>query len=289
MVAASVLVAGVLGGAAGGAAAQCIASRWKKLQTLLPQGRGALTWPPDVRALKRKWPAPPAEGDEVEKARTGSGFGGRNRTSSGFASSDGGDGPEVSSDTVPVPPGVLPVPVPVPVPTLSSSGSFYALRLKPGEELKNSLLRFIQDNAISAASVVTCVGSLTSATLRMANADRDHPNEIRRYSERFEICSLVGTLEAGTSKASSHLHISLSDKEGRVVGGHVVGDCSVFTTAEIVLVTLPDLAFRREADDATGFPELLVCGCSPEEGATRTGGFIRAADLRAVRSGQGLK
>lgn len=40
---------------------------------------------------------------------------------------------------------------------------------------------------------------------------------------------------------------------GRKVGGHVVGDCHVFTTAEIVLVELEELAFCREHDEAAAF------------------------------------
>eukprot|EP00747_Dinoflagellata_sp_TGD_P084124 gnl/TRDRNA2_/TRDRNA2_162391_c0_seq5.p1 gnl/TRDRNA2_/TRDRNA2_162391_c0~~gnl/TRDRNA2_/TRDRNA2_162391_c0_seq5.p1 ORF type:complete len:154 (+),score=30.98 gnl/TRDRNA2_/TRDRNA2_162391_c0_seq5:22-483(+) len=133
----------------------------------------------------------------------------------------------------------------------------FALRLRPGDELKSSLLKFIQEEGLRAAAIVTCVGSLTSATLRMANATADRPHEIKRMSENFEICSLVGTLEAG-AKPYCHLHVSLADKDGRMVGGHVVGDCIVFTTAEIVLAELPGLRFSREHDPATGFPELVV-------------------------------
>lgn len=71
----------------------------------------------------------------------------------------------------------------------------------------------------------------------------------------FEIVSLVGTFSAGG--AGCHLHASLADAQGRVVGGHVVGGMEVFTTAEVVLGSCTDLAFRREHDPATGFAELL--------------------------------
>lgn len=147
------------------------------------------------------------------------------------------------------------------VPT-ASDGKFYVLRLPPGAELKSSLRRCVQDLGVSAAAVVTCVGSLTSATLRMASADRDSGDETVKFEERFEICSLVGTLEAASTETaelgSCHLHISLADKDGRVIGGHVVGDCRIFTTAEIVIMALPALRFRREHDDRTGFGELSV-------------------------------
>ena len=75
----------------------------------------------------------------------------------------------------------------------------------------------------------------------------------------FEIVSLTGTLACGGDEDScvKHLHISLSDAQGRVVGGHLVR-LEVETTAEIVLGELEDLVFTREHDPATGFGELTV-------------------------------
>ncbi|KAI3363900.1 hypothetical protein L3Q82_001498 [Scortum barcoo] len=77
--------------------------------------------------------------------------------------------------------------------------------------------------------------------------------QVLHLSGRFEIVSLVGTLNR-----DAHLHISLSDAEGRTVGGHVLGDLEVFTTAEVVVGEAADLQFSREMDERTGFPELVV-------------------------------
>lgn len=77
--------------------------------------------------------------------------------------------------------------------------------------------------------------------------------QVIHLSGRFEIVSLVGTLNP-----DAHLHICLSDAEGRTVGGHVLGDLQVFTTAEVVVGEATDLQFSREMDDRTGFPELEV-------------------------------
>ena len=68
-----------------------------------------------------------------------------------------------------------------------------------------------------------------------------------------EIVSLVGTLNDG-----GHLHAALSDRSGKVVGGHVLGDMVVFTTAEIVIGECESLQFAREFDEQTGFDELKV-------------------------------
>jgi len=82
-------------------------------------------------------------------------------------------------------------------------------------------------------------------------------------NERFEIVSLVGTLNHG-----GHLHVCLADREGHTVGGHVLGDLEVFTTAEVMVGDAPDLSFTREMDPRTGFPELVVRPGGPEGGAT---------------------
>lgn len=72
----------------------------------------------------------------------------------------------------------------------------------------------------------------------------------------FEVVSLVGTFEAGGE--SCHLHASLSDAKGAVIGGHVVGGLEVFTTMEVVLGSCSSLRFERRHDPATGFKELHV-------------------------------
>lgn len=137
---------------------------------------------------------------------------------------------------------------PVP-PAHSSSLKTYALRLKPGDDLRQQLAAFVQANHIVAGTMLTCVGSLTVTTLRLAN--QEGPSV---YKGHFEIVSLVGTL----STNGSHLHLAVSDSTGRTIGGHLLDGCRVYTTAEIVLGELPQLDFRRETDATFGYKELVV-------------------------------
>ena len=125
----------------------------------------------------------------------------------------------------------------------------YALRLHPGDDLRQQLTAFAQQNQILAGTMITCVGSLTVATLRLAN--QEGPSV---YKGHFEIVSLVGTLSVN----GSHLHLAVSDSTGRTIGGHLLDGCRVYTTAEIVLGELPQLEFRREKDDTFGYQELVV-------------------------------
>lgn len=52
--------------------------------------------------------------------------------------------------------------------------------------------------------------------------------------------------------------MALSTASGEVFGGHVAPGCLVRTTAEVLLALLPDWAFSRVADAATGYLELDI-------------------------------
>ena len=134
-------------------------------------------------------------------------------------------------------------------PLPASTARHYALRLRPGQDLRQELLAFVGARHLQAGAVVTGVGSLTVATLRLAN--QEGPTVYRGH---FEIVSLVGTL----SVHGSHLHLAVADSTGRTLGGHLLDGCRVYTTAEIVLAELPQLEFRREVDPTFGYQELVV-------------------------------
>uniref|UniRef100_A0A8C5G591 Bifunctional protein GlmU-like n=1 Tax=Gouania willdenowi TaxID=441366 RepID=A0A8C5G591_GOUWI len=134
-----------------------------------------------------------------------------------------------------------------------SSLLVHVLRVGPGQELLTSLRSFVEEKRLRAPFIITCVGSVTKATLRLANATATNPNEVLHLSGRFEIVSLVGTLNP-----DAHVHVSLSDCEGHTVGGHALGDMEVFTTAEVVIGEATQLQLSREMNKRTGFPELVV-------------------------------
>jgi predicted DNA-binding protein with PD1-like motif len=103
----------------------------------------------------------------------------------------------------------------------------------------------------SAAFVLTGIGSLRQARLRLAGKD-----EPEALEGNLEILTLSGTL----SRAGAHLHASVADEHGRVLGGHVLYDCVVRTTAEVLVALLPGWSFSRELDQATGYAELVIRG-----------------------------
>ncbi|KAL0220219.1 hypothetical protein RCL1_000074 [Eukaryota sp. TZLM3-RCL] len=129
--------------------------------------------------------------------------------------------------------------------------SYFALRLNPGDDLYTTLLTFIKENSLSAVTIVSCVGSVTLAFIRFCDA----PTGVL-CTGPFEIVSLVGTLGLNET---AHLHISLGDSQGKTISGHLCNvSTPVHTTAEIVLLSLPSLEFRRSFDERTGYKELVI-------------------------------
>lgn len=125
----------------------------------------------------------------------------------------------------------------------------YVLRLKPGQDLRAELERFAKSKALQAGYIITCAGSLQKASLRLADK-----SDSTNYAGKFEIVSLVGTL----SPDGPHLHISLSDGDGKTIGGHLVAGCEIYTTAEIVIGDAQGLKMTREQDSQSGYKELKV-------------------------------
>jgi predicted DNA-binding protein with PD1-like motif len=123
------------------------------------------------------------------------------------------------------------------------------IRLTPGQDLRTALEAIFIEHEWNAAFVLQGIGSLRVANVRYAGAK--HATEIQGD---LEILTLAGSL----SPDGAHLHISVADAQGRVVGGHVASGCIVRTTAELLIAFLPEYRFVRAADPHTGFSELLI-------------------------------
>jgi predicted DNA-binding protein with PD1-like motif len=129
----------------------------------------------------------------------------------------------------------------------------HAVRLTPATDLKAELARLTEAYGLRAGCILSCVGSLSCARLRMPSAAGE-PDIFATFEEPMEILSLAGTL----SPDGLHVHISLSRRDGACVGGHLVSGCIVHTTAELVIGELTEVEFRRPVDPATGYGELSV-------------------------------
>ncbi len=126
----------------------------------------------------------------------------------------------------------------------------YTFRLKPGQDLFKEIKTFVDEKGIEAGNILTCVGSLTKAALRLAKSETYY----NTFEGPFEIVSLTGTV----STHGSHLHISISNGDGPTIGGHLGAGCLIYTTAEIVIIAFPEIVYKREHCEASGHAELVI-------------------------------
>ena len=127
------------------------------------------------------------------------------------------------------------------------------LRLPPESDLRQALEAVLRVHPCRAAFVLAGIGSLREARLRLGGQEGTVT-----MRDELEILTLAGSL----SPDGAHLHMSLADSAGRVIGGHVAQGCVVRTTAEVLVAMLPEWSFTREVDPVTGFAELAVRSAS---------------------------
>jgi uncharacterized protein len=135
----------------------------------------------------------------------------------------------------------------------SLTNEVHVFRLSKGKDLKKSIASYCTTHSIHAGLLISCAGSLTGIRIRLAQ--NDEVLDVHDGVNMWEIVSLSGTVSVSNQ---IHLHISLADGEGQVIGGHLMDGCEIFTTAEIGILSLNDVKFRREIDEETGYKELKI-------------------------------
>lgn len=126
-----------------------------------------------------------------------------------------------------------------------------ATRLHDGQDLLEEIQKLAAEHNINAGVILSAVGSLRTSNIRVPVIDGNvryiHPTDL-------EIDNVHGTVSVN----GCHLHISVSDVEGIVSGGHLKVGCIIRTTCELVIGVLDDTIFIRELDEQTGFDELVI-------------------------------
>ena len=133
---------------------------------------------------------------------------------------------------------------------VSGSGNMvcHCIRLKRGEDLKESIRRVCREKKIRAGVVLSGVGCILKGRVRDASGVT-----IREISDHCEIVSLNGTVSA----QRCHIHIALSKEDMSTIGGPLCPGCIINTTCELVIGEIPGVAFGVEQDQETGYDELI--------------------------------
>lgn len=128
-----------------------------------------------------------------------------------------------------------------------TAGRIHVLRLQPGEDVRKELGKWSIEQRIDAAAIVSAVGSLTQAHVRYAN----RADGIKTTGD-LEVISLSGTISAH----GMHLHLGVADRDGAMLGGHLLEGCLVRTTLELTIQEIDGVIMLRTKDDSTTYEEL---------------------------------
>ncbi len=102
----------------------------------------------------------------------------------------------------------------------------YAVRLSPGQDLQREIVKLAAEQGIDSAVILSGVGGLERGAIRCAGQEMT-----TMLHTRLEIVALSGTI----TTAGAHLHIAVSDRDGRTYGGHLQDGSIIADEAEIVI------------------------------------------------------
>jgi predicted DNA-binding protein with PD1-like motif len=128
----------------------------------------------------------------------------------------------------------------------------YTLRLVENDDLKIELLKFVKENKLRAVHVVTCVGALYLANIRLPpegkakRAPQFYKTNVIEDDKVYEVLSLVGTIEYDqvAKSANGYLHIAVLTGNLMLVGGELMKENIVYKTMEITLLENRNSAFE---------------------------------------------
>jgi len=130
----------------------------------------------------------------------------------------------------------------------SRLGRVIFARLFENEDLLEAISNTAKQKGIKAGFFIL-IGTLKEAKFGFYRRGRYEPIQI---GEPVEIVSCIGNISLKEEgELVVHAHISVSDENGEVTGGHVLPGCLVAATAELVLVEAADVKLLRKFDEKT--------------------------------------
>lgn len=144
-----------------------------------------------------------------------------------------------------------------------TAGRIIVGRLYPGTDLIAGLEAACDANGVRFAAVLACYGSLSSAGFKFLQIPEGEERARlvpRAIAERVEFMGGQGLVcETPSGDRETHLHGSVSDATGAVLGGHFVkGNNPVYNNMDVVLQELLDVRLVREHDAQTDTIEMRV-------------------------------
>ena len=144
-------------------------------------------------------------------------------------------------------------------------GRVLAIRMAPGDDLYGTTLKICEEKGLKSGVIVSAAASLRHARLRNVWQFPD-PWPINEECRIFtpingplELLQMSGNItqtEKGVPYLHAHATISMGRPEATCFGGHLVEGCTIFSTCELVIAEIDNLAFMRLLDKQTRVGEV---------------------------------
>jgi len=128
-------------------------------------------------------------------------------------------------------------------------GRIFMGRIAHGTDLLEELTRFCEKERITSGKI-EAIGAVKRASLGFYNQESQKYQFIT-LDRPFEICELLGNVSLKDDKPFVHAHITLSDREGHVFGGHLAPNTIIFA-CEFIVYEFQGPPFTRVFDPETG-------------------------------------
>ncbi len=122
-------------------------------------------------------------------------------------------------------------------------------KIRYNEDLLDGLIKVVKEKGIREGGVFL-IGALQSAKVGYYDQSSKKYIEIDLPFPQ-EIVSGIGNVSLKDDEQFIHLHLSLSDSNGNMRGGHLLKGCKVFA-CEYIIIPSRDLNLQRKYDEQTG-------------------------------------
>lgn len=133
-------------------------------------------------------------------------------------------------------------------------GKLRLVRLDADRDLLEAIRDFADKNSIESAAFFA-IGGLRKARFGIIKTDKNgvpveptayRPLELAEPNVVYELVSCIGNISKLGSEKIAHAHISVSDLDGTLHGGHLLPGSIIYPTLELMIT--PTTPAKREYD-----------------------------------------
>jgi len=132
-------------------------------------------------------------------------------------------------------------------------GQYVIARLKSGDNYIEFLHAIAKEHDIKAGFILSSIGMLKDVELGFFLGNGKY--KINKFKEPVEVTSVQGNFAMMDNELKTHLHITLSDEDGKAYGGHLDKGI-VWVTADILILKLDKIKMTRKMEEDTGLAGL---------------------------------